>query len=77
MARRRPTEIRDPIFKATGQCRYSLTAIGKVKYYVFGLKPSIGEEVLEELRRVPLTAPSNLIETKRIVATKARFQRPR
>lgn len=49
--------------------------MGKISYYVLGLKPSIGKEMLEGLRRMyPNVRPSH-IDITRIAAAKGRTQR--
>lgn len=61
--------------KATRQYRHIFLAMEKVKYYVRGLKSSISEEMLEELRRISPNLRSSLIENRCIAAAIGRSQR--
>lgn len=47
----------------------------KTDYHVRGIKPSISEELLEELRYIAPHVRYNLINIRRIAATRARIQR--
>lgn len=45
----------------------------KAIYYIRGLKPSLCEGVLEELRLIPPSVRPKLIEIRRIAAAKVHF----
>lgn len=49
------------ISKPTTQCRHIFSAIEEIKYYVYELKPSIREEILEILQRMPSNVQNNFI----------------
>lgn len=42
----------------------------KMNYYVRGSKPPIFKELLEEIQRMPPTVRSNLVDNRRIAASK-------
>lgn len=58
--------------KPTRQCCHTFTVMGNVNYYVCGLKSSIREGMLEELRRMPPKVRSNLMYVIRTAAAKGR-----
>lgn len=57
----------------TKQCRHNFKAMEKADYYVWGFKPFIGKEMLEKLRHMPSSLPSNLSDIRSIGNGKERF----
>lgn len=56
--------------KAATPCRHVLSAMVKGNYYVCSLKPSICDEMLKELRHIPLNVCLNLIYIRITTAAK-------